>query len=223
MGLGKEIIDDCGKKDPCPDEAALIERICEGERELFYDLVRPYQRSIYLVAYSIMQNEADAEDIAQEAILKALKHIDTFRGESKFSTWLVSIAVNAARMRVRKEHKRLFEPLDDYRDDEKGEYVPRDFSDWREIPSDALEREDVRAILAKALASLPQQFREVIVLRDVQQLSIAETAKALGIREGAVKTRLLRARLRMRDLIAPEVSSWTPSRNWFKKGKRPWS
>jgi len=223
MSLGKEIIDDRGERNPCPDEAALIDRICKGERELFYDLVRPYQRSIYLVAYSIVQNEADAEDVAQEAILKSLKHIDTFRGESSFSTWLVSITVNTARMRIRKEHKRLFEPLDGDRDDEKGEYVPRDFSDWREIPSDALEREEVRAVLAKALASLPQQYREVIVLRDVHELSIAETAKALGIREGAVKTRLLRARLRMRDLIAPVASSWTPSRNWFKKGRRPWS
>ena len=228
-GVTKEIIDrerehrNDPADAPCLAESALVERICKGERELFYELVRPYQRSVYLVAYSVLQNEADAEDIAQEAMLKALKHIDSFRGESKFATWLISIAVNAARMRVRKGHSTLFEPLEEDREDEKGEYVPKNFSDWREIPSDALEREEVRAILSKALASLSKQYREVIMLRDVQQFSIAETAQALGIREGAVKTRLLRARLRMRDLIGPEFSNWSPSRNWFKKGKRPWS
>jgi RNA polymerase sigma-70 factor (ECF subfamily) len=191
--------------------------------ELFCELVRPYQRSVYLVAYSILQNAADAEDIAQEAMLKGLEHITTFRGESKFATWLVSIAVNAARMRVRKAHGKMFESLDEDWEDEDGEYVPKNFSDWREIPSDALEREEVRAALSKALASLTKEHREVIMLRDVQQFSIAETAQALGIREGAVKTRLLRARLQMRDLVGPEFSNWSPSRNWFRKSKRPWS
>jgi RNA polymerase sigma-70 factor, ECF subfamily len=204
-------------------EADLVSRICKGELDLFYDLVRPHQRSVYLVAYSILQNAADAEETAQEALLKAFKSINTFRGDSKFAAWVVSIAANTARMRVRKQRAVLFESLENAREDEDGEYVPKNFSDWREIPSDLLEREEVRAILDKALASLPERYREVIMLRDVQQFSIAETAQTLGIRAGAVKTRLLRARLQMRDLIAPEFCKWAPSRNWFKKGRRPWS
>lgn len=226
MALNKEAVsyEKEDRNDFAPSaENALVARICKGEHELFYELVRPYQRSVYLVAFSILKNEADAEDTAQEAFLKAFKHIDSFRGESKFATWLISIAVNAARMRIRKGHSALFEPLDEDREDEKGEYVPKNLGDWREIPSELLEREQVRAILCKALASLSEQYREVIMLRDVQQFTIAETAQVLGIREGAVKTRLLRARLQMRDLLGPEFSNWSPTRSWFKKGKRPWS
>jgi RNA polymerase sigma-70 factor (ECF subfamily) len=207
----------------CSPEAALIERICNGERELFHELVRPHQRSIYLIAYSILQNEADAEDVAQEAILKAFRYLDKFRGDSKFSTWLTRIAINEARMRVRKAHSALFEPLDEDERNEQGEYIPQDFSDWHELPSEILERKEVRALLAKAMAALPQMYREVLVLRDVRQFSIAETAQTLGIREGSVKTRLLRARLQMRDLIAPEISHLAPRRRFFMKGKKPWS
>ena len=156
------------------DERAqlLITRIRNGESSLFAELVKPYERRVYVTALALLRNEADAEDVAQEAILKAFTYLRQFRGESRFSTWLIQITVNEARMRQRKRHAELFEPLAESHNDEEGTYTPRDFADWREIPSEALERGEVRAILAKALASLGQKYREVFLLRDVEHMSI---------------------------------------------------
>src|ERR1700739_2758758 len=173
------------------NEEGLIRRIRGGEHDLFYELVRPYERRVYSAALAILRNEADAEDVAQEAVLKALKHIRQFRAQSRFSTWLIQITVNEARMRIRKQRAHMMEPIVD-RQDEEGNYTPRDFADWREIPSETLERKEVRQKLAEALASLGEKYREVFVLRDMQHLSIEETAKALGISTASVKTRLLR-------------------------------
>jgi len=184
------------------NEQALIRRIRDGEHEAFYQLIQPYERRVYATTFAILRNEADAEDAAQEAILKAFKNLRQFRAEARFSTWLIQIAVNEARMRLRKQRTVVMEPIEQKPDDE-GNYTPREFADWREIPSAALERKEVRQKLTEALASLGQIYREVFVLRDVQHLSIAETAKALEISTAAVKTRLLRARLMLRDLLAP--------------------
>jgi RNA polymerase sigma-70 factor (ECF subfamily) len=106
-------------------------------------------------------------------------------------------------MRLRKDHRHLYESIDEGQRSEDGDYVPKDFSDWREIPSEALEQKELREALIKALNSLPEKYRTVFVLRDVQQLSIAETVQALGISAANVKTRLSRARLKMRDALAP--------------------
>src|SRR5439155_14990557 len=138
-----------------PDEATLIDRVRNGEHDLFYELIRPYERNVYRAAFDILRNEADAEDTAQEAVLEAFKNIRQFRAESRFSTWLIQITVNEARMRRRKEHAHMIEPISD-RQDEEGNYTPRDFADWREIPSETLERNEVRQMLAEALASLGQ-------------------------------------------------------------------
>jgi len=202
-------------------EEALIRRIKGGERDLFYELIRPYERRVFAAALAILRNEADAEDAAQEAMLKAFKHIDQFRAESRFSTWLIQITVNEARMRRRKDHANIMEPIVDQQDEE-GNYTPRDFADWREIPLETLERKEVRQKLAAALASLGEKYREVFVLRDMQHLSIEDTAKALGISTASVKTRLLRARLMLRDLLAPGLGgSWSTSAS-FEKGVKPW-
>src|SRR5262249_29541503 len=203
------------------DEGTLIRRMRNGERELFYDLVRPYERRVFAAAYAILHNEADAEDAAQEAVLKAFKNLRQFRGESRFSTWLIQITVNEARMRRRKEHAEIMEPIADLRDEE-GNYVPRDFADWREIPSETLERKEVREQLIKALQDLGAKYREVFVLRDMQHLSIEQTAKSLGISSSAVKTRLLRARLMLRDLLAPGLGGNWSSKLSFAKGTKPW-
>lgn len=204
-----------------PSEAELVRRVRDGECDLFYELIRPYERRVYSAAFAILRNVADAEDTAQEAILKAFKHIRQFRAEARFSTWLIQIAVNEARMRRRKEHMDLMEPIAD-RPDETGGYTPRDFADWREIPSESLERKEVREKLAEALASLGEIYREVFVLRDMQHLSIEETAEALGISTASVKTRLLRARLMLRDLLAPGLGGPWMSRLSFEKGAKPW-
>ena len=203
------------------DEAALIERVCKGDNDLFYELIRPYERRVYSAAMAILRNPADAEDVAQEAILKAFRHIRQFRAEARFSTWLVQIAVNEARMRRRKEHADLMETIADQRD-EQGNYTPRDFADWREIPSESLERKEIREKLAEALASLGVIYREVFVLRDIEHLSIEETAQALRISAASVKTRLLRARLMLRDRLAPGFDGAWNSKQSFGKGTKPW-
>ncbi len=203
------------------DEAMLIRRVVDGETELFYELIRPYERRLYSAALAILRNESDAEDVTQEAVLKAFKHLRQFRAESRFSTWLIQITVNEARMRRRKQHSDLVDPIVESRDEE-GNYVPRDFADWREIPSEVLERKEIREKLAEALNALGEKYREVFILRDMQHLSIDETAKVLGISIAAVKTRLLRARLMLRDMLAPGFGGKWSSRLSFEKGSKPW-
>ena len=207
---------------PDTREAQLINRILAGDHEAFYDLVRPYERAIYFAAMGVLDNAADAEEVAQEAVLKAFNNLAKFRAESKFSTWLIQITINEARMRFRKDRRHLYESIDEQRSDDEGDYLPKDFADWRDIPSEDLQRKELRQALKTALASLDGKYREVLILRDVQHLSIIETAKALGITEASVKTRLLRARLQMRDALAPGIDgSWTTGRTEFKK-VRPW-
>jgi len=204
-----------------PREQELIRRVQSGEHEVFYELIEPYERRLYSAAFAILRNEADAEDTVQEAMVKALSHIRQFRAEARFSTWLIQIAVNEALMSRRKDRKAVMQPLEEQAGDE-GQYFPRDFADWREIPSESLERNEVRQSLARALSMLADIYRQVFLLRDVQQFSIAETAKALKISPAAVKTRLLRARLMLRDLLAPGLGGAWLSRVPFEKGKKPW-
>jgi len=202
-------------------EQDLISCVQRGQHELFYELVRPYERRVYAAALAILRNEHDAEDAAQEAMLKAFANIRQFRAEARFSTWLIQITVNEALMRRRRERTVPMEGLDDRRDEE-SEYAPRDFADWREIPSESLERKEVRQRLAEALATLDQKYRQVFVLRDMEHLNIQETAEALGITVASVKTRLLRARLMLRDLLAAGWEQGWFSRLPFEKGNKPW-
>src|SRR6201997_2213205 len=206
-------------------EQELLARVQRGENELFYELVRPYERRVYAAALAILRNEHDAEDAAQEAMLKALGNIRQFRAEARFSTWLIQITVNEALMRRRRQKTVVMEAMDGHRADGAdgaGDYVTRDFADWREIPSEVLERKEVRQKLAEALASLDRKYREVFVLRDMEQLNIQETADALGISVASVKTRLLRARLMLRDLLAGGWEQGWFSRLPFEKGTKPW-
>jgi RNA polymerase sigma-70 factor, ECF subfamily len=203
---------------PTLTEQALIERIKAGESELFYRLIEPYQRAVFSAAYSVLANEADAEDVAQEAFLKAYARLDQFRAECKFSTWLVQIAINEARMRRRKDRKPLYDSIDEGYQEESGDYIPCDFADWRVIPSEALEQKQLKTALARAISSLTPMYREVFILRDVQGLNIRDTAEALGINEALVRTRLLRARLQMRDALAPGYDgSWVSGGASYKK------
>ena len=203
---------------PNQREADLIARIKAGERDLFYELIQPYQRTVYAAAYSVLGNPTDAEDAAQEAFLKALAHLGQFRAEAKFSTWLVQITLNEARLRIRKERKGLYSSIDEGAQDEDGDYFPVDYADWREIPSETLQRKELKEALQRALAALKPIYREVLVLRDIEHLSITETAAALDITEASVKTRLLRARLMMRDALAPGIDgSWSLGTPTYKK------
>jgi RNA polymerase sigma-70 factor, ECF subfamily len=203
-------------------EAELIRRVCQGDKEAFYGLVRPCEKAVYVAAVSILNNPADAEEVAQEAVLKAFSRLTQFRGEARFSTWLIQITINEARLKLRKDRRHLYDSVDEQRTDEEGEYCPKDFADWREVPSEALQRKELREALKRGIAALSPKYREVLILRDVQHLSTEETARVLGITEGSVKTRLLRARLQMRDALAPGVDgSWSTGKAEYQK-TRPW-
>jgi RNA polymerase sigma-70 factor (ECF subfamily) len=178
-----------------------------GESDAFYELVRPHERALYTSAFSILQDPSEAEDVAQETVLKAFRNLHQFRGEARFGTWLLSIAINEARMRLRTRQRARMESLDAPVTDDP-DYVPIQLRDWREIPSQVLERQELREALTRALACLDEKYREVLVLRDVQHLNVAETAEALGINPGNVKVRLLRARLQMRDRLVTELNGW---------------
>lgn len=205
------------------DESALIDRIRGGEKTLFHELIRPYERSVYLSAYSVLHNQADTEEVVQETLLKAFSHLDQLRANDKFKAWLLLIAVNEARMRRRKDRQYLYESLEEQAMEmEESKFMPRQFADWREIPSDLVERKEVRAAVQRALDTLPEKYREVFILRDVQQLSVAETAEVLGITVPAVKTQLHRARLQMREQLAPMFGKSWLEKLPFWKGKNPW-
>ena len=206
-----------GEKRLDRNETELIMRVRKGDGEAFYELVRPYERAVFLAALSLVKNDADAEEVAQEAVLKAFKNLARFRQEAKFSTWLIQISINEAKMKLRKDRRHLYESIEAGQQKEEGDYIPKDFADWREIPSEALEQKELRNALTKALESLPEKYRIVLILRDVQHLSITETAEVLGLSEANVKTRLCRARLQMRDALAPGFDgAWSRGRAYEK-------
>ena len=196
------------------DEAQIIASILAGNTHEFHDLIRPYERSVYIMALSLLQNEADAEDAAQEAFLKAFRNLANFRGDAKFSTWLISIDLNEARSRLRSRKNVKIESLDES-PDEHGQVSPTLLRDWREIPSDALERKEIRLLLQHAVADLPSIYREVFLLRDVEELSVNESAEALGITVASVKVRLHRARIMLQKKLVPQLKKANPGRRWF--------
>lgn len=200
------------------DEGELIQLICGGNREHFYPLIQPYERAVYSTAFSILGNAADAEDVSQEVFLKALKNLASFRGEAKFSTWLIQIAFNEARMTLRRNRPKQYESLDAGQEGEEGDYRPRDFADWREIPSEALARKELRESILRAVIGLKDIYRSVLILRDMRHLSVRETADLLGVSDDVVKTRLLRARLKVRDALAPGYDGgWSSEFREYKK------
>jgi RNA polymerase sigma-70 factor (ECF subfamily) len=203
-------------------EQELIRQICEGKTELFYQLIKPFERAVFSIAYSILSNAAEAEDAAQETFLKAFKALPNFRAESKFSTWLIQIAFNEARARSRRSRAHLHESLDEKSGHDDGDYTPRDLADWREIPSEALARKELGHRIEQTLQLLKPIYREVLVLRDMEHFSTEETAQILGISKDAVKVRLSRARLQMREALAPGYDgNWTADLAGYKQ-VRPW-
>ncbi len=203
------------------EEQDLIRRILKGERKLFHDLVRPYERAVYLTAFAIVRIEEDAEEAVQETMIKALTHLEQLSALEKFKPWLLQIAVNEARLKRRSRRSHLYEPLESNQESEDG-YMPRDFADWREIPSEILERKEIRRIVQRSLRELAPMYQEIFVLRDIQQLSVDDCAQMLEISEEAVKVRLHRARLMMREKLAPAFKRGFLARWLSIKGKKPW-
>lgn len=201
-------------------EAELIARIVAGEKDLFHELIRPYERMVYLTVFSIVKNETEAEDGAQEAVISAYRHLNSFRAEAKFSTWLTTIAINEGRKKLRKAKVAKEDSLDEQIEEGEGDYTPAPLTDWREIPLEALERKELREALRGAVADLPHTYRQVFVLRDIEELNIEETAQALGVNSGVVKVRLHRARLMLQKRLAPFLKMMAPKRKWLFGGAR---
>ena len=182
------------------DESVLVERARQGDAQAFTQLVNQYERKIFRLAKHITRNDQDAEDVLQDAFLKAYEHLEDFQGQSKFYTWLVRIAVNESLMKLRKHKTRKTVSLDETIDTGE-ETVAREIAVWEENPEQRYSREELRKILEDAITSLPPIFRTVFVLRDIDELSTEETAGVLSISIPAVKSRLLRARLQLRDKL----------------------
>ena len=182
------------------DESVVVAQAKAGDQNAFSELVNRYERKIYRLAKNITRNDEDAEDVLQDAFLKAYTHLDNFKGDSKFYTWIVRIAVNEALMRLRKRKTDRSVPLDE--PVELGEEtVTREIAVWDDNPEQRYSQEEWRRILDEAVDGLKPDFRTVFVLRDIEELSTEETAETLGISVPAVKSRLLRARLALREKL----------------------
>lgn len=182
-------------------EGALVTEAKAGSAGAFEELVSRYERKIYRLALRLTSNQQDAEDVLQETFLKAFEHLPDFRQDSRFYTWLVRIAVNEGLMKLRKRRSDKSEPMQDVVDDE-GQVMPREFRDWKPNPEQLMSQEEMEALLLNAANGLPAGLRTVFFLRDVEELSTEETGEALNLTSGAVKARLFRARMRLREELA---------------------
>jgi RNA polymerase sigma-70 factor (ECF subfamily) len=189
-----------GENEQHPD-VALVDSARGGDVHAFETLVSKYDRQIFRIAQHITQNKEDAQDVVQDAFLKAYEKLDQFQGNSKFYTWLVRIAVNESLMRLRKRRTGKMVSIDDDIETEEGS-VPRDLADWSPNPEQNYGQAELAEILRKTIQGLPHGFRIVFVLRDVDGLSTEETAETLGLSVPAVKSRLLRARLQLRERLS---------------------
>ncbi len=185
---------------PVDDELELVARARMGDAGSFSVLLRRYEGKIFRLAMNITQNREDAEDVLQEAFLKAYEHLDQFQGNSRFYTWIVRIAVNQALMKLRKRRSGRAVSLDEQIDTGE-DTVVREIAAWDPDPEQQYSQEELHRILTRAIDDLAPIYRTVFTLRDVDGLSTEETAEALDLSVPAVKSRLLRARLQLRDKL----------------------
>jgi len=187
--------------EPISEEMALVHAAKAGDVSAFESLVKKYDRNVFRIANHITHNREDAEDVVQDAFLKAYENLEQFQGQSKFYTWLVRIAVNEALMKLRKRRPERTVSLDeDVKTEE--DSLPREVADWSPNPEQQYSQAELKDILTRTIQGLPPGFRTVFVLRDVEGLSTEETAEALDLSIPAVKSRLLRARLQLRDRLS---------------------
>jgi len=197
-------------------DADCIRRILAGEKHLFHELIRPCERAIYFLLFSLLKNEAEAEDVAQETAIKVYQNLGKFRGDSQFRTWVLSIARNEGLGRLRKISNRREDSLDAETDEQTGDYTPAILTSWREIPAEALEQKELGNVLRKAIEGLPEIYRNVVLLRDIEEMDIRESAAVLKISEASVKVRLHRARALLQRELAPQLKGFAPAkRRWF--------
>lgn len=182
------------------NEAGLVAEAKAGKASAFEELVNLYERKIFRLAKHITQNLEDAEDVLQETFLKAFTHLNQFQGDSKFYTWIVRIAVNESLMKLRKRSSNRSVSLDEMIETD-DDLMPREVEDWEDDPEQKYAKEELQVILTDAIDFLEPGFRAVFLLRDVEQFSTEETASMLNLSIPAVKSRLLRARLKLRQRL----------------------
>ena len=191
---------------PPPDDAALLERLRGGEEAAFEELVRAYGGRMLAVARHFLPGEEDARDAVQDAFLSAFRSIGRFEGQARLSTWLHRIVVNAALMKLRtrrrKPEQSIEELLPGFLEDG---HLAQPALEWRKAAEDPVEREQLRALLRESIDRLPEGYRNVLLLRDIEELDTEETARMMNISVAAVKTRLHRARLALRGLLEPHL------------------
>lgn len=202
-------------------EAECIRRILAGEKHLFHELIRPCERAIYVMLLGMLGSEAEAEDVAQETAIKVFLNLKNFRGESQFRTWVLSIARNEGLGRLRRIGSRREDSLDAEAENQGGDFTPAILTSWREVPTEALERKELGDILRDAIGKLPEIYRNVVILRDIEEMEGREAAAVLGITEGALKVRLHRARALLQRSLAPKLGGFAPPPK--KKGWLPWT
>ena len=201
-------------------DADLVKRAQAGEIDAFETLINRHERRVYSVAFRMLRQGPDAEDVAQQTFLSALEHLDGFRGEASFGTWLLQIATHAA-LKVIRKRKGLdtisLEAATEPNESTDSIPHPEFIADWRDSPEHLVQRHEIQALLDEALAQLDEKHRLVFILRDVQGLSIKETADALALTEANTKVRLLRARLQLRErltrVLGDEAHRLTPHRH----------
>ncbi len=191
------------------DEPALVAAARAGDLGAFEELVNRYERKIFRLAMNITGNREDAEDVMQEAFLKSYSHLGGFQGDSRFYTWLVRIAVNEALMKLRKRRPNQIS-LDEPKGSD-GDAFPQEVEDWGPSPEQRFAQTELAGILSEAIESLEPAYRLVFVLRDIEDLSTEETADLLGLSEAAVKSRLLRGRLKLRDKLSRTLKKGAPN------------
>jgi RNA polymerase sigma-70 factor (ECF subfamily) len=183
------------------DDSVLVTEAKAGSYAAFEELVNRYEKKIYRLGLNLTGNPEDAEDVLQEAFLKAFEHLPEFREDARFYTWLVRIAINEGLMKLRKRRSDKAVPIEDAVGEE-GEVVPREFTDWKPNPEQVYAQIEIEAILQNAAGSLPAGLRTAFLLRDVEGFSTEETATLLNLTEGAVKARLFRARMQLREELS---------------------
>jgi RNA polymerase sigma-70 factor (ECF subfamily) len=195
------------------NDAELVARLKAGDQRAYAQLVESNAGIIYRLALRLVGNEADAEDVLQETFLSAFKSIDQFQEQSSLSTWLYRIATNAALMRLRRKEP-IQVSVDEPVESEDGDLIPRQFFDFCCLPEEDLLRDEARAEMARAIEELSPALRSVFVLRDVEGLSTEETAEALDLSVSAVKSRLMRARLKLRERLSLYFSQEPVETRW---------
>ncbi len=185
-------------------ESELIAAILAGEAQFYHQLIRPYERIVYMMSLSCMKNERDAEDVAQETFIRAFRDLSGFRGDSKFSTWLIGIAIDETRNRLRQVASIRIASFDGLETQEMS-MSPALLRDWQELPCDVVEREEVRSLLQEAIGRLPGVYQQVFLLHDEEERDVNEVAQILHMNASLVKVTLHRARMILQRLLAPKL------------------